>query len=402
MKRNKKEKVKFSELTRKQKILKIAKIAGIVLGSVAAFLCIVVAVVAIVIRVHFGVWIFKFMTPNNFKAGIAMLAKDRTQIEADLNQNYEKQSEVLGVSTDVVNDLNSGNYTEEEMLLILNTNGTAKQEIDRKKHIEAMIEQKKASGKTIEISPETIQQLAKSAYTDEELEAIIDNNGIIPEKNEQPQTNPDEIKKDPVKEDGTETVPPENTEKDPPVSEQPEKDEPKAPEVSVPPVTSTPDNTEKDGPETPPETTTTPTPPPVVTEPQPPVKPDTPVVNVTPVQEIINRNVAKLYVVKNDFITQLSTIEKTIRRAYCDLPIEQQVPASRKEIARQYVNAVADLELKCDAQVDAILAQMKTELEAIGADTSVVETIRTQYEDEKALKKAYYLDVFQNGLPDGQ
>ena len=78
MKRNKNEKVKFADLTRKQKILKIAKTAGIVLGGIVAFLCIVVAVVAIVIRVHFGVWIFKFMTPDNFKAGVAMLTKDRT------------------------------------------------------------------------------------------------------------------------------------------------------------------------------------------------------------------------------------------------------------------------------------------------------------------------------------
>ena len=56
------------------------------------------------------------------------------------------------------------------------------------------------------------------------------------------------------------------------------------------------------------------------------------------------------------------------------------------------------MELDCDAQVDAALDELRKTLTAQGKDTAVVETLRQAYENEKSLKKAYYLDVYMNGI----
>lgn len=108
--------------------------------------------------------------------------------------------------------------------------------------------------------------------------------------------------------------------------------------------------------------------------------------------------IAKLYVLKSRFTGELSVLEKTITETYEALPEEEQVPASRKSIAGQYIKQVAQMELDCDAQVDAALAELRKTLTAQGKDTAVVETLRQAYENEKSLKKAYYLDVYMNGI----
>ncbi len=108
--------------------------------------------------------------------------------------------------------------------------------------------------------------------------------------------------------------------------------------------------------------------------------------------------IAKLYVLKSRFTGELGSLEKTITETYEALPKEEQVPASRKSIAGQYIKQVSRMELDCDAQVDAALAELRETLTAQGKDTAVVETLRQAYENEKSLKKAYYLDVYMNGI----
>lgn len=108
--------------------------------------------------------------------------------------------------------------------------------------------------------------------------------------------------------------------------------------------------------------------------------------------------IAKLYVLKSRFTGELGSLEKTITETYEALPKEEQVSASRKSIAGQYIKQVSRMELDCDAQVDAALAELRKTLTAQGKDTAVVETLRQAYENEKSLKKAYYLDVYMNGI----
>ena len=67
-------------------------------------------------------------------------------------------------------------------------------------------------------------------------------------------------------------------------------------------------------------------------------------------------------------------------------------------IAGKYLKTVASLESQCDKDVESLLSDLRTELEAQGKDTSIIETLRKAYNEEKSLKKAYYLDVYTNGI----
>lgn len=60
----------------------------------------------------------------------------------------------------------------------------------------------------------------------------------------------------------------------------------------------------------------------------------------------------------------------------------------------KYLKSAATLESQADSEVDALLAELKSKLEAIGADTSIISTMRDSYENEKTLKKSYYLSLF--------
>ena len=380
-KKNKKEKIKFKDLDTKGKIMRVLKKIALILGIVIAFLAVVLVIAAIVIRVSFGIWIFPYLTPNNIKAGWTFITNDRAQIEEKLNENTQNQADALNQSPEVIAAISSGNYTEEEIELILNTNGAAIAEIDARKKAQE-------NDKAESTEPSVSDDIAN------------DNTDITPSdtnevKDESDAPSPDDTADKPI-----ENVPDEGKDVTPVVQ----------PEVKVEPEVI---------PDVVPETVPEPSKDPVVeTVPVNDAEPETdseltdvpesgttdnePVVPAVNQAEIINKSAAKLYVVKTEFVSQLADIEKVIRRAYCDLPIEQQVPSSRKEIAGRYIKAVSDLELECDAKVDSILAELKSELEAVGGDLSVIDTIRKQYEEEKSLKKAYYLDVYRNGLPDNE
>ena len=60
----------------------------------------------------------------------------------------------------------------------------------------------------------------------------------------------------------------------------------------------------------------------------------------------------------------------------------------------KYLGKAGSLEGEADAKVEDLLSELKTELEAIGANPSIVDTMRSSYENEKTLKKSYYLSLF--------
>ncbi len=108
--------------------------------------------------------------------------------------------------------------------------------------------------------------------------------------------------------------------------------------------------------------------------------------------------IAKMYVLKSKFTSKLSGIEIEIKKKYNALPKEQQNPSSRKSIAGSYIKEVSALEKECDTEVEQALSELKAALEAKNKSIDIVDTLRKAYNDEKSLKKAYYLDVYKNGI----
>ena len=68
--------------------------------------------------------------------------------------------------------------------------------------------------------------------------------------------------------------------------------------------------------------------------------------------------------------------------------------ASASSLASQYMGELASLESQTDSAVDAEISQLREKLTAMGADTSICDTMKSSYEKEKRLKKAYYLSLY--------
>lgn len=237
-----------------------------------------------------------------------------------------------------------------------------------------------------ELSDEVKEALNSGKYTEEEMALIVSGVSIeeIEKMREEANKSETGTEKEPETENTEETVTPPETEDE---TEEPEKE---TPEV-IPPEPSK--DTEPQKPVEP----VVPTVPDIPTTPDPVIPPATEPQN--PVQaDDTAATIAKMYIIKNKFMKKLESIEIDIINEYEALPKEQRVPQSRKSIAGKYISTVADMEIQCDAEVEAVLTELKEKLTALNKDLSVIETIRKAYQNEKSLKKAYYMDIYLNGV----
>ena len=67
---------------------------------------------------------------------------------------------------------------------------------------------------------------------------------------------------------------------------------------------------------------------------------------------------------------------------------------ARTGAINKLTSSVNSLEASCDAQVEAVLSELTNQLNSIGADTSVVSTIRGTYAAEKEDRRAAYIQKF--------
>ena len=103
--------------------------------------------------------------------------------------------------------------------------------------------------------------------------------------------------------------------------------------------------------------------------------------------------VARMYVLKSNFESRLGALYEQAKADYISVPNEQRSARKNEVIKKVYSQAVA-LEKECDAEVDMVLAKLESLLKQSGDDISIVNKIRKSYNEEKSLKKAYYLNLF--------
>ncbi len=120
---------------------------------------------------------------------------------------------------------------------------------------------------------------------------------------------------------------------------------------------------------------------------------NSPVPNVTAnsdtAKDIVAEYAVKLYGLKAYYLGQLGNLADMAKADY-------KSSGSLKQIASDYLGKAASLESEADSAVDSLLSELKGKLENLDADTSVVDTMKSAYEDEKVLKKSYYLSLYQN------
>lgn len=111
--------------------------------------------------------------------------------------------------------------------------------------------------------------------------------------------------------------------------------------------------------------------------------------------KLIGEKTVELYSLKAYYLGQLGQMEKTVKSEYAALPLEKKNLVGKKDIVNRHMSTALGLMNQCDAKVEEILAELKAGLESLNADTSIIKTIRKAYENEKNLKKAYYLSLLE-------
>ncbi|MBQ2941472.1 MAG: hypothetical protein IJD97_04475 [Clostridia bacterium] len=109
--------------------------------------------------------------------------------------------------------------------------------------------------------------------------------------------------------------------------------------------------------------------------------------------EIIKNYTAQFYSMKAYYIGQLNQIEANARSEYSSMSKEQKKNLSKAGFVGKYVGYATGLQSECDAKVSGLLEQMKAELKAVGGDLSIINTVKQAYENEKAARKAYYMNM---------
>lgn len=98
----------------------------------------------------------------------------------------------------------------------------------------------------------------------------------------------------------------------------------------------------------------------------------------------------EVYALRSAFESELDVLLKQLKEEYLALPKEQRAK-EKMALAAKYMKQAAALEEECDSQIAEILSRMKQHLEETGGDMTLVDDVRTVYENEKALKKSQYM-----------
>ncbi len=117
--------------------------------------------------------------------------------------------------------------------------------------------------------------------------------------------------------------------------------------------------------------------------------------NATEVDKLIGDKAIELYSLKAYYLGQLGQMEAKVKREYSALPNDKKNLIGKTEIVERHMGTAMSLLNQCDKQVAQLLAELEEDLKRLNADTSIIKTIRNAYENEKALKKAYYLKLME-------
>lgn len=108
-------------------------------------------------------------------------------------------------------------------------------------------------------------------------------------------------------------------------------------------------------------------------------------------QDLVNRCVSELYAYKADLMGQLGGIKASVLAQW---EAGEKTEARKQSLAMSALNQAYGLEGAADGTVQSILSRYRSQLAAIGADTSVIDTLWGYYVNEKEAEKAYYLNQY--------
>lgn len=103
--------------------------------------------------------------------------------------------------------------------------------------------------------------------------------------------------------------------------------------------------------------------------------------------DIVSEYTVKLYSLKAQYLGEIGNLIDQAKDDYKN-------GSGAKALMSKYLGQASSLEKEADTSVDTLLSELKGKLEAVGADTGIIDTMKSSYQNEKTLKKSYYLSLF--------
>ncbi len=110
--------------------------------------------------------------------------------------------------------------------------------------------------------------------------------------------------------------------------------------------------------------------------------------------KIISQYMSELYRLQNEYTAKAESIIAQGASYYESIKEHPQDATARASTITKFTSVVRNLEKECDSKVEAVIKSIIDDLTSIGEDTSIVESIRATYANEKRLKLSYYSNKY--------
>ncbi|MGN1097623.1 MAG: hypothetical protein ACI4SS_01860 [Clostridia bacterium] len=110
--------------------------------------------------------------------------------------------------------------------------------------------------------------------------------------------------------------------------------------------------------------------------------------------QLVAASVNKLYSLQSQYSAQIAGLVGRAKAYYKEQKAANGSAAAKSSTLATFSGEVASMENACDAKVEAVLGELTAELNAIGADTSIVGTLRSAYNSEKSAQRAAYVSKY--------
>jgi len=109
---------------------------------------------------------------------------------------------------------------------------------------------------------------------------------------------------------------------------------------------------------------------------------------------ITSRYMAELYKLQNEYTAKAESLIKQGANYYESIKKHPQDAGARAATITHFTPKVRAMESESDSRVESVIKNLESELKKIGADTSIIATIRQTYENEKKYKLSYYANKY--------
>ena len=111
-------------------------------------------------------------------------------------------------------------------------------------------------------------------------------------------------------------------------------------------------------------------------------------------QALIEDCVRRLYVLEVDLLSQLGSFRQDAVNEWNALDKSERTSTRKISIALDGLDRCEELERQSDADVRALLDACRSELEALGASTEIIDELWNSYAEEKETTKTYFLSQY--------